>query len=330
MSQEQVCTSNQSNVDALMGKGNLPDPSNWNISKMLQKYSYAFLVIYVLNKVGFQSMSGIIKAIAKVQQVLDSVIDDLNQLEQYLQNIQNLGWGTDPNTGDPWDPSQHTDAENQGQMQAVIENYLEQEVNDPIHPGQQCTNLHAMQYIWQDLFGKQGDEKNCLFSQLKDALSNPVFDQSGSSQSVLNALELLNDPNSFDGSTESDWTNATCPVIVPQLSFLQILQDDSSAGPMDPYDASWTMTAAFCHSYYNRTGINPSDSSSGETYNDSVGDVTNQFESSKTTLNGLNSTQSSDLSMYSQNLTSMIDEGQQIVQSYGEETKTYVGNFKSS
>ncbi len=306
---------NQLMMRSLTNGMGIPNPNNWDIHKMLQKYSYAFLVMYVLNKVGIDHEALVIKAIAKVQQDLDAVMNDLNKLKQLLQELQNQGWGTESDGKTSWDPSKHTDAENVAHMKGIIEAWM----NGTDTPGGP-THLQQMKDIWTDLFGKNG-QGGGLEDTLKKDLADPNYDQSKSSKQIIGVLDGLNG-GSFSGKTDPDWQSGG-------VSFLDILQD--KAGISDDTVAT-IFSTVFCHSYYNRTGSHPTEKDhktpDPTVYTDDIGDVNNDFETTKETLNGLNTTESSDLSMFSQNLTSMIQEGQQVIQYYSQETQGYANNQK--
>jgi len=305
----------------------LPDPAHWDVHKMLKKYSYAFLVMYVLNKVGIERESLILKAIAKVQKDLDAIMNDLNKLKQLLQELENQDWGKDKGKNHPdhahWDPRAHTDAENQKHMKDAIEKWLKEK-----DPQTGDSNLKAMQKIWKDLFGDGTKGNQGLVGKLQADLSDPNYDQKDSSKQILGILHGL-DGKSFAGSS-GDWKMSN------GRSFLDILRNSNGQFTANLPEVIKMFAKVYCHSYYNRTGSQPAakghnldwDYKNQDTtnYNDDIGDITQDFETTKGSINGLNTVESSDLSMYAQNITSMIQEAQQIIQYSGQETKTYVGN----
>jgi hypothetical protein len=293
-------------MNSLVSNSGMPDPKDWDIHKMLQSHSYAFLVMYVLNKVGIDHQSEIIKAIAEVQKDLDAIMTDLNQLKQLLQKLQNLDWGKEKDGVTPWDPKKHTASENINQMAPIIEKWMGIDKGQPDPSGSYC----QLQKIWGDLFGNIPG--GGLKAKLQRDLNNPVYPQGQSSQQILDMLNGLNSDTFAGANGDWKWGNTT---------FLDILQ-----GHGDITDAVMMFTNVFCDSFYSKAGIQPSDKQ-GTHYDNGIGNVTDDFETLKGSLNGLNTTESSDLSMFSQNLTSMIQEGQQVIQYYGQETKGYVANF---
>ncbi|MFA6118443.1 MAG: hypothetical protein WCT85_03040 [Parachlamydiales bacterium] len=304
------------NTDALKSK----DKDDINVKNC----SYVFVVISKLNEIGIEKSSKILAAIAQVQKILDEIITDLSQLKNLLQQLQNIDWGKGPDGKDWGDPKDHSDADNQAQMARIIGGYtdihgvhhdgwLQQKTTNPF-TGKDCTNLELLQAYWADLFHAPSTGGEGLLYQLQDALNNPDFPQK--SGSAITFLKDLNDPEKFFGA-KGDWVNGS-------ESFLDVLNGKVNEKQIT-YIAN-IMAKGFTYSWYSRTGQGPKGDT--KTYNDDVGDITNEFEQTKGGLNGLNSTQSSNLSMYSQNLTSYIQEGQQMIQNGSQETKAYVSNQK--
>lgn len=321
---------------------NLKDDSKYNI----KNYSYAYIVMKALNDKGLVQEANLIKEIAQIQKDLDAIMNDLNQLKQLLQQMQNQGWGFEDDGKTNWDPAKHTDEENTHHMIKIMNAWLNQTSNITGPDGKTITvtNRQKMINIWSDLFTDQY-KKDKDGNIIKDKDGNPIIDklslahqlqvdlkkgkQFDSAQSVLDILNGLNG-TSFSGA-DSDWTGTYIDKDGNQQSFtfLQFLQGFNGTGQYQDVGVAFLFACAFTHSWYSRTGQNPKADPNHPTVNknDCIKDVDDKFETSKQSLNGLNTTESSNLSMDSQNLTSLIQIGQQITQSYGQETKTYVGNF---
>ncbi|NGX32030.1 MAG: hypothetical protein K1060chlam4_00068 [Candidatus Anoxychlamydiales bacterium] len=299
-------------------KAHLPNP---------KKVSYVYYTMCVLTEVGIARQSEVIKAIAKVQKILNEVIGNINEFEKLLRELQNLGFGKntteewkDPKNhkkgkyadwGKAWNPADHSKSQNQEQMSKQIKVWMGKKSNIPDGKGGYLNNAQALQANWKNLYGKNG-----LMSQLKVALNNPIYKQEEGSgyKTVMGWNE------SGSSLAGKDWTASDKGY--SSITFLAFLQGKRNDG-----DGAKILAQAVCSSYYNKTGTEPKDDTTK--YSDPVGDLISQdLEMGKQTLNGLNSTEAADLSMYSQNIISMIQEGQQIIKYGGQETQQYVSNQK--
>jgi len=315
-----------------------------HIREALKKNGYAYIVLMVLQYVGIDRMSAVIKAIAKVQKVLNAIMGDLNQLKRLLEALQGEGFGyasSDDSKGGTapdktpltptkyrWDPSKHTEKDNEEQMNNLIMQWLDMTTKDS--NGKQITNYQALQDVFKDLFITQipvgGTKTNPItktgqLGALDYALKNPDYvQQDGLGYQSLAALNT----DEFKGTGE-DWKGSSTFYKGP-INLLTFLRDEKNenGNSMGSETVASIMRIPYCFSYYSKTGEKPTDAKSS--YNNDVGDVTGQFENTKQVLNGLNTSQSSDLSMYSQNLTSEINIGQQCLQKYGKETETYTSH----
>ena len=306
-------------LDKLKGKHNL------------KKISYVYLIM-LLSEFGIAKQSAVIKVIAKVQEILGKVIGDINKLEQLLEEIEHRGFGGTnipgtlghwilnqqgqrigwqagkPPVNKPWDPTKHSASENNDQMEKQIEKWLQEKSDIKGPDGKPLTNLGALRYIWKDLYGTGKNGNDGLMGQLKDALENPIYKQHLGSG--YNEIMGWNGSGSPLAGHNWNWSRGG----VWQRSFLGFLQGKPSHdGYTDYVSIAKDIAAAFCSSYYNKTGTSPKGSTAK--YDDTVGNLISQnFEIGKQTENGLNSTESADLSMTSQNLMSLIQITEKIIQ----------------
>lgn len=339
----QVLNNNQIEMKALASNmlGGAKDNNNYDI----RKCSYAFIVMKVLNECGIERQAEIIKVIANVQKVLDEIMNDMNQIKQIMQQLQNLDWGTEADGKTPWDYTKHTDQQNMDQIRTRMK-------DNPIQAWIQ-QNAEKLRQLWNDLYispniitiNVKEDGKivqktipvtGGLVGALKGYLNDDLYKQIDSSHSLLNMIKGLDGKDENDKDVDSpfnngDWIGKTDD---GSNTFLSILNSTTPLTLQQLESLGIIATQVFCHSFYARAGGHPSlDNKTPPTpdpkvYTNSLdNDCDQKLELTKQSLNGMNTTESSDLSMFSQNVTSMIQEAQQIVQYYGQETKTYVGNF---
>jgi len=216
----------------------------------------------------------------------------------------------------------HTEAGANYYMNKRIEKWLEEKGKDPFDASKDVTNAQALKEIWNDLFGKgheitdvkTGEIKfsGNLRDKLKDALEN-----AGSDADKTSGFEMLKalDGKDFAGATGS-WSEDGKSL----LGFLN--------GEISNKDAAKIISKNLLSTWFNRTGNKPVDKS-GETYDDTYGNVTRDFDSTKQTLQGQNSKTSAELSFDTQSLTSLLNISNKIIASAAEMKKTMTRNQRA-
>jgi hypothetical protein len=231
----------------------------------VRKVAYSFIVMEVMDKVGIQQQSQIIKAIAEVQKLIGSVVGDLAKLENLLSELGML-----PGSGKHGYPSND-----------AIKAWLKK-------------NGAELTKVWNDLFGKNG-----LMSQLKGALNNPYYKQNVGT-GFKSIMDLDGDKSPF---SSGDWANKSG-------SFLDFLHNGKITTNL------LNLLHHICYETYEHN--------TKGTGHDQIGDAKTTMETAKQEENGMSTTESTDMSMYSQNLTSEIQIAQQVLQSAAKETSSMV------
>ncbi len=337
---EQNSKSNSTNqildLDILRG---IEDDIKERIKQMWKEgYSYVIICEYATNALGIQRASNILKAIAKVQSILDKINVDLNQLKKLLEELEGVGfpktkWYYETKDGqwkisnEPFDPegkipSHHPKdwkrwAVPAEQMHFAIQAWLQQNNDLGIKgaDGKTLNNAEAMQYIWKELYGPKCDNKGGLISELKLALQNPWYKQSDNG--AAKTLEALNGDALYGSDGADAWTcdKGSKP------TFLDFLR----GGQYSYWGIADILEKAFTDSYYKNNNITPGPNSY-VTVKDYVGDVTSQMDSVVQSSTAMNSTESSDMSMFAQQLTSLINIVQQMLQQNDKSNTTMTNN----
>jgi hypothetical protein len=242
-----------------------------------RKIAYSFIVMEVMDKVGIQQQTQVIKAIAEVQKLIGEVVGDLAKLENLLSELGMLIG----NAGG----KKYSDAD-----KAKIKAWIEK--NGP-----------ELKKVWNDLFGSNG-----LMGQLKNALNNPYYKQAvGTGYNSI--MDLNGSKSPFN---TGDWASGG-------KSFLEFLQGNVDLNNKADLDKLVNSLYEVCTKTYEHN-------TSGSKGNDDIGTGKTDMETAKQEENGMSSVESTDMSMYSQNLTSEIQIAQQVLQSAAKETGSIVQN----
>ncbi|NGX56153.1 MAG: hypothetical protein K1060chlam5_00388 [Candidatus Anoxychlamydiales bacterium] len=247
-----------------------------------RKVCYSFIVMMIMDKVGIDQTSQLLKAIAAVEKLINKVVGDLAKLENLLSELAELrGTVTKKN---PKGKASKND----------INTWLNKKGSDGL------TNGQELQKVWKDLFG---GGSHSLMSQLKNALNNPFYKQTvGTSYNTT--LDLNGKGSPF---AKKDWTSGG-------KSFLDFLKGDNSVD-----------VGAILYKVYDDTfNHNTTTSGKSNTYIDDIGNGKNTMETAKQLQNSMSTQESTDMSMYSQNLTSFIQIAQQIIQTAQKEISQMV------
>ncbi|NGX30336.1 MAG: hypothetical protein K940chlam4_01182 [Candidatus Anoxychlamydiales bacterium] len=299
------------------------------------KAGYSFVIIceYATNALGIQRTSEAMKAIAKVQSILDKVNGDLNELKKLLEELQGLGFPKCKwyyyNTKDKkWElsnepfspqgkiPSHHPAnfggwATSAQQMSYSIKAWLAKDNDLGITvDGKTLNNEQAMRYIWKELYGPKCDNKGGLITQLKAALNNPWYQQTDNG--AAKTLKALNS-NSIFGSDKGDWTDSG------GTTFLDFLR----GAHMSYANMTAMLEKAVTNSWYKNNNVTPP---KGNESKDDIGNMTSGMDSVVQSGTAMNSTESADLSMFAQQLTSLINIVQQMLQQNDKSNTTMVNN----
>ena len=268
-----------------------------------QGASYVFLIMFVIDKVGIAKATQTIKAIAKIENILQKIMGDLGDFSQLLKALL-----------DHIDLSKYTGKDYNDAAINQITKWLDQGKNGP-HGN--MTNGQYLIYLFKDLFGANG--KGGLLAQYQKALNNPWYKQKP--DSVISGLKsLLGGSN--DTFTGSNWTNNST---YGNHTFLDFL---TGKAHYNSYQMADAMYQAFVASWFNKTGEKPKGKDGKKTFSDVVGDATNILDGIKTTANGINSQDSAKLSMTTQNLQSLDKTAQDIITNYSQFTQGATNNQK--
>ncbi|NGX29024.1 MAG: hypothetical protein K940chlam1_01217 [Candidatus Anoxychlamydiales bacterium] len=273
--------------------------------------SYVFLVMFILDKVGFAQATEAIKAIAKVEQILQKIMGDLGDFSQLLKALLNQIDLSDyckkgGNKGDPI-----------AAAKKAIGKWLGEGHNGPKG---NMTNGQYFRYLFEDLFGKNG--KSGLLAQYKQALKNPWIKQSGdSTDSVVKGLQKLLTGNVGEGFGSANFSSG-------KTTFLDFL---TGKVPYNPNTMAGTLAKAVAYSWFERTGSKPLDKTyADKSYTvDYIGDSTNDIDGTKGAANGINTSDSSKESMQAQNLESLQKTGSTIISNYSNFTQAAANNQKA-
>ncbi|NGX48552.1 MAG: hypothetical protein K940chlam5_00140 [Candidatus Anoxychlamydiales bacterium] len=301
-------------------------------------YSYVIICEYATNALGIQRCTQIMKAISKVQNILDKINGDLNDLKKLLEELQSYGFGNIKwyyqtkdgkfhESNQPFDPSKTKPKDSwlpkgahwvtpTEQMCFAIQVWLKKGNDLGIKgpDGKTLTNQQAMQYIWKELYGPKCDNKAGLVNDLKEALNNPWYKQTNNQS--YKALAALNGKALFGGDSASAWTDGK-----NGPTFLDFLK----GGKYSTWGIADILEKAFTDSYYKNNNTTPP-SNSGAKPKDYVGDLTSSSDAVVQSGTALNSTESSDLSMFAQQLSSLINIIQQMLQQNDKSNTAMVNN----
>ncbi len=265
----------------------------------VKKYSYAYLVMLVMNKIGIERSSQILKAIADVQKILDKVVNDLSKLEDLLAELAQLrGKG-----------------KNGEATESQIDHWLHDKGPDGV------SNAEKMKKLWSEVYKKDPNDKHglSLIQQLHNALNNPFYKQG--TGTAFNSTKDLDGP---DGPfSQNAWSDGT-------HSFQDFLDGKWTWDPNTPEGHKMEIEFnKIVWNVYNNSFLHNTDTDKGNTYNDDIGNAKNATETAKQMDNGLSTTESTDMSMYSQNLTSDIQIAQQVIQAAQKEISTIVSHQRA-
>jgi hypothetical protein len=242
-----------------------------------RKIAYSFIVMEVMDKVGIQQQTQVIKAIAEVQKLIGEVVGDLAKLENLLSELGMLLG----NAGG----KKYSDAD-KAKIKAWIEN-----------------NAPELKKVWNDLFGSNG-----LMGQLKNALNNPYYKQAvGPGYNSITDLNGAKSP-----FNTGDWASGG-------KSFLDFLNGNVDLNNKADLDKLVNSLYTVCTQTYEHN------TTSGKGKDD-IGTGKTDMETAKQEENGMSTVESTDMSMYSQNLTSEIQIAQQVIQSAAKEVGSMVQN----
>jgi len=273
----------------------------------IKKYSYVYIVMLALQDLGLGPCGDILKALAKDLQDGSNLIDDLNQLKHLLGDLldsididkpADMTWAVFLRGADGKGTASNC-------VMAQVKTWL-----DKTPAGETQTNGAALKAIFQKIFvtptkgGQNGD-----LGQLEWDMQNPAYKQKAGLP--INTVKDLWD----SVGSENDWKKG-------DNSFNQYLQGGWSPSMIDLADA---LTTAYGNSWAKDAGTQFKDSTQ-PTLHDDVGKTTDKIESAKQNVNSFGTTESTDEQMFSQNETSFIQIGQQMIQYGGNETKQYVSN----
>ncbi|NGX32384.1 MAG: hypothetical protein K1060chlam4_00427 [Candidatus Anoxychlamydiales bacterium] len=342
--QSSSSSSNTMNINKMM---ELNELQSWE-NKIKEKikamwkagYSYVIICEFATNALGIQRTSEAMKAIAKVQSILDKVNGDLNELKKLLEELQGMGFPAynkwyyknkngvwkqgnqnfDPSGKEPkykpkdWGKKGSRWATPTEQMGFAIKAWLAKDNDLGIKgpDGKTLNNEQAMRYIWKELYGPKCDNKGGLISQLKAALNNPWYNQS-KSNGAYKTLKDLNSNRMF-GSDKKDWTDSN------GQTFLDFLRGD---GNMSYQTMTAILEKAVTNSWYKNNNVTPP---KGIKSKDDIGNITSGMDSVVQSSTAMNSTESADLSMFAQQLTSLINVVQQMLQQNDKSNTTMVNN----